>query len=446
MELATEFRVDFGQLQDLVSYPVLAQGVGNLVWTPTAICLGKRPTILLTTIIFLAGSIWSIEADSLNSLIASRIVANFAGGAIESLGPAIIADLYMERYFATAMAVFSLFLSAGSQIGPLIGGYLIEAKGWRWFFILIAILVAFNLVMMIPFLPETNYRRVTYQGETAAELDKHVVEQLETKGDDLGHIETNVDAGNVHHESYARDLFNFRNRGVEDNSIGSWIRQFSLPFRFLFVPHALFATIAYGVALGGVVCISTLAPTVFSPPPYLLTSAGLGVFGLAGFIGIVIGYPFAGPVTDLLSRAVTRMSRDKFHLPEYRLPALIAPLLIAPPGLILFAYTVSQSGSIYVAAVGSAMQISSLVFVPSVVLSVVVDGWAQSGAEALVLINAGKNLVAFGLTLATPTWYASQGLVNMFWELAAIQWGVLLFAIPLFFMGPWIRQKTMWLV
>lgn len=424
--------------------PILAQGVGNLFWTPTALVIGKRPTIITATIVFLAGSIWSIEATSLNSLLASRVVANFGAGSIESLGPAIIGDLYMERYFASAMAVFSLFLSAGSQIGPLIGGYLIQDRGWRWFFILNTILVAFNLIMMIPLLPETNYRRVTYQGETAAELDKHVVEMLEHKQDTEMPIETDME--NVYHESYIKDLFNFHNRGVEANNIRSWIRQFSLPFRFLLVPHALFATIAYGIALGGVVCISTLSPTVFSPPPYLLTSAGLGLFGVSGFAGIVIGYPFAGPVTDLLSRTVTRMSKDRHHLPEFRLPALIAPFLIAPPGLILFAYTVSQGGNIYVAAVGSAMQISALVFVPSVVLSVVVDGWAQSGAEALVLINAGKNLVAFGLTLATPTWYASQGLVNMFWELAAVQWGVLLFAVPLFFLGPWIRRKTMWLV
>jgi hypothetical protein len=92
------------------------------------------------------------------------------------------------------------------------------------------------------------------------------------------------------------------------------------------------------------------------------------------------------------------------------------------------------------------MQVSALAFVPSVVLSVVVDGWPATGSEALVLINAGKNAVAFGLTLSTPDWLAKVGLVKMFWDMAAIQWAVLVLAVPLYFFGPWARQKTLWLV
>lgn len=92
-ELAVEFRASTAQLTSTISYPVLALGVGNLFWTPTSICLGKRPTIIVALVVFLAGSIWSIKATSLNSLIASRVVAAFAGGSIDSLGPAIVAGI-----------------------------------------------------------------------------------------------------------------------------------------------------------------------------------------------------------------------------------------------------------------------------------------------------------------------------------------------------------------
>jgi MFS family permease len=163
----------------------------------------------------------------------------------------------MERYFATAMAVFSLFLSGGSQVGPMIAGFLIGAKGWRWFFILIAILSAVNLAFMLPFLPETNYRRVLYEGETAAEVDKIAVQMIENKG---VHVEeaavSNRDELNVPYAgSYWRDLINLSNRGTENASLQSWALQFSLPFRFILVPHVLFATISYGIFLGGYVLI-----------------------------------------------------------------------------------------------------------------------------------------------------------------------------------------------
>jgi hypothetical protein len=83
-DLAMEFRVDFTKLVDTISYPVLALGVGNIFWTPTAICLGKRPALIAAMVVFLACCIWTIKAATLDSLIASRVVACF--------GTAIISD------------------------------------------------------------------------------------------------------------------------------------------------------------------------------------------------------------------------------------------------------------------------------------------------------------------------------------------------------------------
>lgn len=79
-------------------------------------------------------------------------------------------------------------------------------------------------------------------------------------------------------------------------------------------------------------------------------------------------------------------------------------------------------------------------------LSVVVDAYPRSGSEALVLINAGKNLVAFGMTVKSNSWLVSEGVVKMFWEVVALQWAVLIFGLPLYFTGPWLHKKTLFLV
>lgn len=130
------------------------------------------------------------------------------------------------------------------------------------------------------------------------------------------------------------------------------------------------------------------------------------------------------------------------HEPEHRIPALIVPFLICPPGLILFAWYVTQQGNIYVIATGLAMNAAGLSLVPSVTLSYVVDAYPRTGPEALVLVNAFKNAVAFGFVRAVGSWYESQGLQNLFAELAGIQWAVLLLAVPMFFAGKWMRAKT----
>lgn len=246
-----EFRVGFGPLTDLISWSVFAQGISNLFWMPLAMCIGKRPVVIISMIVFLAGTIWSIYAPTDNSLLGARILASVGAGSIESLGPSIIADIFLERYFATAMALFALFLSGGSQIGPVIAGYITAAKGWRWFFRFCAIVNGANILTTILFLPETSFRRsYAFDGETAAEIDKEAAEQVENT-----HTEKQVqlDSGRVSTTApgYWKDLFTFSDRGQEMTGLKAFPRQFSLPFRFLLVPAALYATISYGVVLGG---------------------------------------------------------------------------------------------------------------------------------------------------------------------------------------------------
>ena len=111
--------------------------------------------------------------------------------------------------------------------------------------------------------------------------------------------------------------------------------------------------------------------------------------------------------------------------------------------MILYAWTISEQKPVYIVAIGFAFQAAGLCFVPSVVLSYVVDAYATESGEALVLINAGKNLVAFGITKVNAEWLANQGIKKMYAEVAAIQWAVLLLGVPLYFFGPWLRAKTL---
>lgn len=195
------------------------------------------------------------------------------------------------------------------------------------------------------------------------------------------------------------------------------------------------------LTLTSVVVISTIAPSLFSPPPYLFTSADLGLFTLSSFIGIVVAWPIAGPLTDLLSRWL-RKRNNNIHKPEHRLPALLLPFLINPIGLIVFGYTVSQLQHYVRPAVGAAIASSGLTLVPSVMLSYVVDAYPKTSGEALVLVNASKNVVAFGLAKGCYSWMAKDGVDKMFYEFAGIQWAVLFLGLPLYIFGPWLRTRT----
>lgn len=137
----------------------------------------------------------------------------------------------------------------------MIAGFLIADKGWRWFSILCGILAGANLFSILFFFPETNYRRVLNDNVTSEEADIQAMQMLEYRktGKDSEAVPASSDIGlnRKYAGSYWKDLITFRDRGIETRGIWGWPRQFSLPFRFILVPHVLFAAISYGVFLAG---------------------------------------------------------------------------------------------------------------------------------------------------------------------------------------------------
>lgn len=155
----------------------------------------------------------------------------------------------------------------------------------------------------------------------------------------------------------------------------------------------------------------------------------------------MIAGPIAGPLTDRLSRWL-RTRNNGIHKPEHRLPALILPFLICPVGLIVFGYTVANHQHYIRPAVGAAICAAGLTLVPSVMLAYVVDSYPRTSGEALVLVNASKNVVAFGLAKGAYSWMTMEGIEKMFYEFAGIEWAVLFLALPLYIAGPYVRRRT----
>jgi len=149
------------------------------------------------------------------------------------------------------MAVYAASLSGGSQIGPVIAGYLIQAKGWRWFFILCAIIAAVNLVATIFLLPETLYE-VEPELEIVNDIEKDAHSHVET----VTRSETRTEArAKMDYATYWKELWSFNiSREAQEMGIFKYFGYlFILPFPLLLVPGVLVASAMYGVILGALV-------------------------------------------------------------------------------------------------------------------------------------------------------------------------------------------------
>ncbi|KAL1896112.1 hypothetical protein Sste5346_004852 [Sporothrix stenoceras] len=138
---------------------MMGLGVGSVFFSPTAILWGKRPVYLLASIMFSASAIWCACANSFTSLLLGRIFQGIAVSPVECLPSATIAEIFFLHERAYRLGIYTLLLLGGKNLSPLASAAIIQRKGWRWVFWVLAIIVGSCFFLLFVFVPETFWDR-----------------------------------------------------------------------------------------------------------------------------------------------------------------------------------------------------------------------------------------------------------------------------------------------
>jgi EmrB/QacA subfamily drug resistance transporter len=95
---------------------------------------GRKPVLLAGTALFLVGSTGCGFAGSMEALIAWRAIQGIGAGAIQPVGLTIIGDLFDVRERARMQGLFGAVWGLAGLVGPVLGGAIVHALGWRWIF------------------------------------------------------------------------------------------------------------------------------------------------------------------------------------------------------------------------------------------------------------------------------------------------------------------------
>ena len=117
----------------------MGEVAGPLLLAPLAEIYGRFYIYHSANILFICFSIGGGTSHNLNTLIAFRFL-NGLSVASQTLNPSIVGDLFVQEERGRPLSVMGYTKLLGPVLGPIIGGYLSQTKGWRWTFWFIVIL------------------------------------------------------------------------------------------------------------------------------------------------------------------------------------------------------------------------------------------------------------------------------------------------------------------
>jgi EmrB/QacA subfamily drug resistance transporter len=132
--LGKEFDVPAASIESLI----IGYLVSLAVFIPASGWLGDRfgtrRIFLIALGIFTAASMLCGIAQSLNELVAFRVLQGAGGGLLTPVGMAMLYRTFAPRERVRVGRILMFALIIGPASGPILGGLLIEKLSWRWIF------------------------------------------------------------------------------------------------------------------------------------------------------------------------------------------------------------------------------------------------------------------------------------------------------------------------
>ncbi|CAN3361813.1 protein Hol1p [Diutina catenulata] len=396
-------------------------GLGCLFLQPTAMKLGRRFVYLFCTLIVVLAMVVGGVATNIGHLIGSMIMIGFAAAPVDSLIEISSTDVFFQHERSTAMALMVLALYAGSNLGPVATGFIVDSMKVEWLFWIQIFIYAGLSVVLVFCMYDTTFRRDPEEDDRVNEDILSTIRSHETSGmvsprETKDHYDVIVthDASSDSEplRSYWKNIQLFE---LEYNDERSWLVIFVKPFLLVSFPAVVWSSLVYGAQIMWLSLMGTTQSQMFSAPPYNFKSSVVGLTNLAPFVGCVLGMFYGGNFVDWLAVKLARRNRGIFE-PEMRLYAMIVPTAVNAAGLLAYGLGVN-SGSHWAIPVilGYGFLGFSMSSSGAICLTYTIDSYHHLASEALVIMLLFRNLIGMAFCFAIQPWLDSCGLVTTTW-------------------------------
>ncbi|KAI0436659.1 major facilitator superfamily domain-containing protein [Xylaria telfairii] len=382
-----QLTVEFGDDNELlvgfvVSVYVLGFAFGPLFLAPLSELYGRVWVYQACNIGFVAFTVACAVSTNIGMLIAFRLLQGISGAAPIANGGGTIADVVPKEHRGVALSIYSLAPLLGPVIGPVAGGFLAEAKGWRWDFWALAI-AAGALTLISLFVVEETYPVIILERK-AARLRKQTGNQaLRSKLAPSG----------------------------DKSASQHFLRCILRPTKMLIMsPIVLFLALYAGLAYGYQYLMLSTFTYVFEERYNFSTGiSGLSFLGLG--VGSVLGLSI-GPLSDRFITPKKKPGENEPTIspkPETRLIPLAYTALFIPAGLFFYGWTVEYRIHWIAPIIGTSFVGFGILSVFFCITIYSVDAFQLYAASALAANALVRSIVGALLPLAGQSLYGSLG-------------------------------------
>ncbi|RXJ52761.1 Bcr/CflA family multidrug efflux MFS transporter [Gelidibacter gilvus] len=152
-EIARDLNSTTGRVALSLSSYFVGVSLGQMIYGPLLDRFGRRTPLLVGLFIYLFASVYIVYVTSVDSLILARFIQALGGCAGMVAARALVRDLFPVSETAKIFSLLMLVIAVSPIIAPTLGGFATAQWGWHSIFIILAVLVTLNILLVYFWLP-----------------------------------------------------------------------------------------------------------------------------------------------------------------------------------------------------------------------------------------------------------------------------------------------------
>lgn len=153
-QAAEEFGVSTSVMSLSLSSYFIGLALGQVFYGPLLDRFGRKRPLYAGLCLFILASLGCFFAPDIHALIAFRFLQALGGCVAQVACIAMVRDFFPVKESAKILSLLFLFIALSPLLAPSIGGAVLLFMGWRYVFLILAVIVAMICTLMIICLPE----------------------------------------------------------------------------------------------------------------------------------------------------------------------------------------------------------------------------------------------------------------------------------------------------